>query len=119
VSEPTTECVSTVSAFDTFSLAAPLWLIETRQGGAFSEVTYLQAEAWGSQYLLAFTCEDKAARAIATLGVSERARPTQVTGDARMEVVTVVCQVGAHGIIVDLDPSTRQCAWSRVLLAAA
>ena len=110
---------STVSAFDTFSLAAPVWLIETRHGGAFAEVTYLQAEAWGSQFLLAFTTRDKADKAIATLGVSERARATQVTGDACMEVVTVVCQVGAHGIIVDLDPSTRQCAWSRRLLAAA
>ncbi|MDB4969210.1 MAG: hypothetical protein JWN44_4899 [Myxococcales bacterium] len=116
MSETTTD---SVSAFDTFSLAAPLWLIETRQAGGFEEVTYLQAEAWGSQYLLAFTSEDKADRAIATLGVSERARATQVTGDARMEVVTVVCQVGASGIIVDLDPSTRQCAWSRRLLAAA
>jgi hypothetical protein len=114
-----TEPTNTVSAFDTFSLAAPLWLIETRQGGAFAEVTYLQAEAWGSQYLLAFTCEEKAARAIESLGVAERARPTLVTGDARMEVVTVVCQVGAQGVIVDLDPSTRQCAWSRRLLAAA
>lgn len=111
---------STVSAFDTFSLAAPLWLIETRHGGAFAEVTYLQAEAWGSQYLLAFTTREKAVNAIATLGVTERARATQVTaGDACMEVVTVVCQVGALGIIVDLDPSTRQCAWSRRLLAAA
>ena len=109
-----------ISAFDGFSLAAPLWLIETRQGGALAEVTYLQAEAWGSQFLLAFTSEEKAERAIQTLGVSERARPTRVTaGDVRMEVVTVVCQVGAHGIIVDLDPSTRQCAWSRRLLAAA
>jgi hypothetical protein len=108
-----------VSAFDGFSLAAPLWLIETRQGGAFAEVTYLQAEAWGSQFLLAFTSEEKALRAIDTLGVSERARPTHVTGDAQMEMVTVVCQIGAHGIIVDLDPNTRQCAWSRRLLAAA
>lgn len=108
-----------VSAFDTFSLAAPLWLIETRQAGAFAEITYLQAEAWGSQFLLAFTTEEKAATAIASLGVAERARATRVTGDARMEMVTVVCQVGAHGIIVDLDPSTRQCAWSRRLLAAA
>ena len=108
-----------ISAFDGFSLAAPLWLIETRQGGPVAEVTYLQAEAWGSQFLLAFTSEEKAARAIATLGVSERARATRVTGDARMEVVTVVRQVGAHGIIVDLDPATRQCAWSRRLLAAA
>jgi hypothetical protein len=108
-----------VSAFDGFSLAAPLWLIETRQGGAFAEVTYLQAEAWGTQYLLGFTTEEKAAKAIATLGVGARARPTRVTGDARMEVVTVVCQIGATGIIVDLDPSTRQCAWSRRLLAAA
>jgi len=108
-----------VSAFDAFSLAAPLWLIETRQGGAFADVTYLQAEAWGTHFLLAFTTEEKAARAIATLGVAERARPTRVTGDACMETVTVVCQVGAHGIIVDLDPATRQCAWSRRLLAAA
>jgi hypothetical protein len=113
---PTTE---TVSAFDGFSLAAPLWLIETRQGGALAEVTYLQAEAWGTQFLLAFTSEEKAASAIATLGVTERARPTRVTGDARMEVVTVVCQIGAQGVIVDLDPNTRQCAWSRRLLAAA
>jgi hypothetical protein len=110
----------TVSAFDGFSLAAPFWVIETRQGGAFAEVTYLQAEAWGSQYLLAFTSEEKAARAIMTLGVSERARATQVAGDdQRVEMVTVVCQIGAHGILVDLDPSTRQCAWSRLLLAAA
>jgi len=109
-----------VSPFDGFSLAAPLWVIETRQGGAFAEVTYLQAEAWGSQYLLAFTSEEKAARAILTLGVSERARATQVAGDdQRVEMVTVVCQIGAHGILVDLDPSTRQCAWSRLLLAAA
>lgn len=108
-----------VSAFDGFSLAAPLWLIETRQSGAYAEVTYLQAEAWGTQYLLAFTTEEKAAKAISTLGVAERARPMRVTGDARMEVVTVVCQIGASGIIVDLDPSTRQCAWSRHLLAAA
>jgi hypothetical protein len=114
------EPIATVSAFDGLSLAAPLWLIETRQGGALAEVTYLQAEAWGSQFLLAFTSEEKAARAIETLGVGERARATHVTGsDSRMEVVTVVCQVGAHGIIVDLDPSTRQCAWSRRLLAAA
>jgi hypothetical protein len=116
VSPPTNQ----ISAFDAFSLAAPLWLIETRQGGPFAEVTYLQAEAWGSHFLLAFTSEEKAAAAIETLGVAERARPTRVTeGDARMEMVTVVCQVGAHGIIVDLDPSTRQCAWSRRLLAAA
>jgi hypothetical protein len=113
------ELTTGVSAFDTFSLAAPLWLIETRQGGAYAEVTYLQAEAWGTQYLLAFTTEEKAAKAISTLGVAERARPTRVTGDARMEVVTVVCQIGAHGIIVDLDPSTQQCAWSRRLLATA
>jgi hypothetical protein len=114
-----TEQSNSVSAFDGFSLAAPLWLIETRQGDSYSEVTYLQAEAWGTQFLLAFTSQEKAARAIDTLGVAERARPSLVTGDARMEVVTVVCQVGAHGIIVDLDPSTRQCAWSRRLLAAA
>jgi hypothetical protein len=114
-----TTTTESVSAFDGFSLAAPLWLIETRQGGSLAETTYLQAEAWGSQFLLAFTCEEKAARAIETLGVAERARPTRVTGDAQMEVVTVVCQIGAHGIIVDLDPSTRQCAWSRRLLAAA
>jgi hypothetical protein len=118
VSEPS-EATPAVPASVTFSLAAPLWLIETRQGGAFAEVTYLQAEAWGSQYLLAFTTRENAAKAIATLGVAERARPTQVTGDACMEVVTVICQVGAHGIIVDLDPTTRQCAWSRRLLAAA
>jgi hypothetical protein len=113
---PTTD---QVSAFDAFSLAAPLWLIETRQGGALAEVTYLQAEAWGSHFLLAFTTEEKAARAIETLGVAERARPTRVTGDACMATVTAVCQIGAHGIIVDLDPSTRQCAWSRRLLATA
>jgi hypothetical protein len=113
------ESTNTVSAFDGFSLAAPLWLIETHQGGALTELTYLQAEAWGTQFLLAFTSEEKAARAIDSLGVSERARPSLVTGDARMEMVTVVCQVGAHGIIVDLDPQTRQCAWSRRLLAAA
>jgi len=115
VSEPTTG----VSPFDGLSLAAPLWLIETRQGGAFAEVTYLQAEAWGNHYLLAFTSEDKAAEAIARLGVGARARPAQLPGDARIEMVTVVCQIGAHGILCDLDPSTRQCAWSRLLLAAA
>jgi len=109
----------TVSAFDTFSLAAPLWLIETNQDLGRADFTYLQAEAWGSQYLLAFTSEEKATRAIETLGVAARSRPTQVTGDARIEMMTVVCQVGARGIIVDLDPSTRQCAWSRRLLAAA
>jgi hypothetical protein len=112
--------ITGVSPFDGFSLAAPLWLIETRQGGALAEVTYLQAEAWGSHYLLAFTTEEKAARAIVTLGVSERARPTHIVGDdARVEMVTVVCQIGAHGILVDFDPSTRQCAWSRLLLATA
>ena len=108
-----------MSAFDGFSLAARLWLIQTRQQGTYDELTYLQAEAWGSNYLLAFTSEDKAARAIATLGVGARATATRVVGDAQMEVVTVVCQVGASGIIVDLDPLTRQCAWSRRLLAAA
>ncbi len=107
------------AGFESLSLAAPLWLIETRHGAAFADVTYLQAEAWGAQYLLAFTTEEKAAKAIDTLGVTERARPTRTSGDACIEVVTVVCQVGAHGIIVDLDPSTRQCAWSRRLLAAA
>jgi hypothetical protein len=101
------------------SLAAPLWLIETRQGGAFAEVTYLQAEAWGNHYLLAFTSKDKAARAIVTLGVSERARPAQLSGDARIEMVTVLCQIGAHGILCDLDPATRQCAWSRLMMATA
>ncbi len=116
MNEPTT---TGAAGFETLSLAAPLWLIETRHGGAFAEVTYLQAEAWGAQYLLAFTSEEKAARAIDTLGVAERARPTRVSGDSCMEVVTVVCQIGAHGIIVDLDPSTRQCAWSRNLLARA
>ena len=108
-----------MSAFDGFSLAARLWLIQTRQTGISDELTYLQAEAWGSNYLLAFTSEDKAERAIATLGVGARATATRIVGDAQIEVVTVVCQVGAHGIIVDLDPSTRQCAWSRRLLAAA
>jgi hypothetical protein len=109
-----------VSPFDGFSLAAPLWLIETRPGGAVAEVTYLQAEAWGSHYLLAFTSEEKAARAILTLGVSARARPKRTGGaDARVGVVTAVCQIGAHGILVDLDPSTHQCAWSRLLLAKA
>ena len=82
------------------------------------EATLLQAEAGGDSYVLCFTTDEKASTAISTLQV-DHAWTARVPTGRSVELVTAVCQVGAVGIIVDLDPLTHRCAWSRRLTATA
>lgn len=93
----------------------PLWVIRIEP--APGEATLLQAELDGGHYLLCFTTEEKARAAIAELEMAAAASVPM--SDDHGAVVTAVCQVGAVGIIADLEPATRRCAWSRQLVALA
>lgn len=101
---------------ESWSLVGALWVIRVEP--AAGESTLLQAEMSGGHYVLCFTSDEKAQSAIATLNMA-RAYPVCVPGGQSVELVSAMCQVGAVGIIVDLDPQTRRCAWSKQLVAAA
>jgi hypothetical protein len=103
---------------DRWSLARPLWVIVMSHPEQ-QTTTLLQAEAWGQTFLLAFTSDAKARHAIDRLGVAERGAATLVAADAEVALVTAMCRVGAQGILVDFDPDSRRCAWSRRRTASA
>ena len=99
-----------------WTLTGTLYLIQVEPSPG--EATLLQAEMSGSSYVLCFTSDDKARSAIARLEV-DRALAVRVPGGQSVDLVAALCQVGAVGIIVDLDPQTKKCAWSRRITVAA
>jgi hypothetical protein len=103
---------------DAWSLARPLWVIVMTHPEV-QLTTLLLAEAFGETFLLAFTSGDKAQRAIERLGVGERGAAACVDDDTEVAMVTAMCRVGAQGILVDFDPDSRRCAWSRRRTASA
>lgn len=115
----TAQASQTPPPLDSWSLSRPLWLVEVHPKTVPDMTTLLQAEVWGGTYVLAFTTGEKARQVISTLGVQANAQLTCLPANAQMELVTAVCQVGATGIIVDLDPATRRCAWSRTCMISA
>lgn len=101
-----------------WSLVQPLWVIEMDHPEA-DETTLLQADIHGGTFVLAFTSGAQAESAIDQLGVRQRARSFCYPGDVPEDLMTALCQVRADGLIVDYDPATRRCAWSRRCTAAA
>jgi hypothetical protein len=95
-----------------------MWVIQVAPSPG--ETTLLQAEMAGGTYVLCFTTDEKARAVIASLGVEGAwSARVPVNADDAPSLVSAVCQVGAIGIIVDLDPATRRCAWSRRLIVTA
>lgn len=99
-----------------WALRRTMWVIQVAP--APGESTLLQAEVEGTTYVLCFTTDEKARAAISALDVNG-AWSARVPTGRNFDLVAAVCQVGAAGIIVDLDPETRKCAWSRRLTALA
>jgi len=99
-----------------WALLRNLWVIQVSPSPG--EATLLQAEVEGGSFVLCFTTDEKARDVISGLNVEHAWTARVPTGHA-VELVSAVCQVGACGIIVDLDPRTRRCAWSRRLTATA
>lgn len=99
-----------------WSLYRPMWVIQVAPSPG--ETTLLQAEMQGGTYVLCYTSDEKARAALANLDVS--GAWTARVGDGHgVELVSAMCSVGAVGIIVDLDPATKKCAWTRRLIVAA
>ena len=103
-------------AGEPWALLRTLWVIQVAPSPG--EATLLQAEDEGHSYVLCFTTDEKATTAISALRV-DHAWTARVPSGRSVELVTAVCQVGAVGIIVDLDPETHRCAWARRLTATA
>jgi hypothetical protein len=103
------------NSVEPWALRQPLWVIQVAPSPG--EATLLQAEMSGTTYVLCFTTDAKARAALDALAVAG-AWVARV-GSGSVDLVSAVCQVGAVGIIVDLDPQTRRCAWSRRLTAEA
>jgi hypothetical protein len=103
-------------ANEPWALLRNVWLIQVSP--APGEATLLQAEVDGACYVLCFTTEERARVAIAGLNL-ERAWTARVPSGHAVDLVSAVCQVGAIGLIMDLDPRTRRCAWTRRLTATA
>lgn len=99
-----------------WALIRNMWVIQVAP--APGEATLLQAEVEGGSYVLCFTTDEKAHALISGLSVDHAWTARVPTGHA-VELVSAICQVGAVGIIVDLDPETHRCAWSRRLTASA
>jgi hypothetical protein len=106
---------ATTTASEPWALLRNLWVIQISPTPG--EATLLQAEHDGGSYVLCFTSDDKARALIAGLTVAH-AWTARVPSGHAVELVSAVCQVGAIGIIVDFDPRTRRCAWSRRLVTA-
>ena len=104
------------AASEPWALVRNLWVIQVSP--APGQATLLQAEIEEGSYVLCFTTDEKARAAIDALQVGNAWTARVPTGHA-VELVSAVCQVGAVGIIVDLDPGTQRCAWSRRLTATA
>lgn len=107
---------SATTGTEAWIIQRPLWVIRIEP--APGEATLLQAELDGGHYLLCYTSDEKARAAIAQLEMGAADSVPVAEGPGGV-VATAVCQVGAVGIIVDLDPATRRCAWSRQLVALA
>ena len=101
---------------ETWALSGNMWVIQVSPSPG--EATLLQAEVEGGNYVLCFTSDDKARALIDGLSV-DHAWTARVPTGHTVDLVSAVCQVGACGIIVDLDPETHRCAWSRRLTASA
>lgn len=99
-----------------WALIRTLWVIQVSP--APGQATLPSAEVPEGTYVLCFTTDEKAKAAIAALEVGNAWTARVPTGHA-VDLVAAVCQVGAVGIIVDLDPTTQRCAWSRRLTATA
>ena len=101
---------------ESWALEQTMYVIQVAP--APGESTLLQAELQGSTYVLCYTTDEKARDALRQLEVGE-AWVARVPGGRAVDLVCAMCQVGAVGIIVDLDPATKRCAWSRRLSAEA
>ncbi len=108
--------ISDDAAAEPWALSRSMWVIQVAPSPG--EATLLQAEVEGGSYVLCFTSEPKAQALIDDLSVNGAWIARVPTGHA-VELVSAVCQVGAVGIIVDLDPETHRCAWARRLTATA
>ena len=104
------------SSNEPWALVRNLWVIQVSPTAG--EATLLQAEVEGGSYVLCFTTDEKARAVISGLSV-DHAWTARVPSGHSVDLVSAVCQVGACGIIVDLDPATHRCAWSRRLTASA
>jgi hypothetical protein len=103
-------------ASEQWALRRTMWVIQVAPSPG--EATLLQAEVEDHSYVLAFTTDEKAHAAIHAFDV-DGAWTAQVPSRRSVDLVAAVCQVGAVGIIVDLDPATQRCAWSRRLTTEA
>lgn len=103
-------------AAEPWALVGPMWLIQVSPEPG--EATLLQAEAEGGSYVLCFTSDAKARALISQLSV-EGAEVASVPSGHGLDLLSAVCQVGACGIIVDLDAQTHRCAFRRRLTASA
>jgi hypothetical protein len=110
---------------EAWALARHFWVIVMQHPPEVGQntSTLLQAEESGATYVLAFTSENKAAAAIAELGVGAQARTAQLRAGAELDMISAVCRLGAAGIMVDFDaaaePGARRWAWRRRLVANA
>jgi hypothetical protein len=109
-------CPPDAVATDPWELLRTLWVIQVAP--APGEATLLQAEVEGKSYVLCFTSNEKARAVIAGLSVDGAWTARVPTGHS-VDLVGALCQLGAIGIIMDLDPQTHRCAWSRNLAAMA
>ena len=105
-----------VGGTDSWELLRTLWVIQVSPSPG--EATLLQAEVEGRNYVLCFTTDEKAHALIAGLSVDGAWTARVPTGHS-VDLASALCQLGATGIIVDLDPETHRCAWSRNLAAQA
>ena len=99
-----------------WALAGALWVIQVAPSPG--EATLLQAEAEGASYVLCFTSEPKARALLSEISV-EGAWVAEVPAGSGVDLVSAVCQVGAIGVMVDLDAQTHRCAFRRRLTASA
>ena len=104
------------SQAEPWALSGNLWVIQVAPGPG--ESTLLQAEVEDSSYVLCFTTDEKARALLDSLTV-EGASVARVPNGHAVDLVSAVCQVGACGIMVDLDVETHRCAWTRRLTASA
>jgi hypothetical protein len=100
-----------------FPLRSPVWLIEINHP-ELGHSSFLQTEGERGTYLLVFTSARKAKQAIDGLGV-EHSYSACLFRDVQLELATALCQAGALGVVVDLDPDSRRAAFSWDLLARA
>lgn len=105
------------SAGEAFALERNLWLILVHHPDEEGE-TVLQGEGPDGTYILGFTSENKAHSALRSLGIERRCRTLCVPHGFKVELLTAMCQVGACGLMLDLEPDARRYLRTCRLVAA-